>query len=121
MRPVDSTKFGQYFEQTGYVVPSPFKEYWNQRGGLTRFGYPLSPILVERGYLVQYFERARFEYHPEVTASAAYAVLDPQTQLGQLVELGLLIDEKLAREGRQFPPATPLTGLDSQYLRPDRP
>ena len=29
------------------------------------FGYPISEARQEGGFLVQYFERNRFEYHPE--------------------------------------------------------
>jgi pimeloyl-ACP methyl ester carboxylesterase len=45
--------------------------YWNRLGGLQQFGYPLSQPFMEKNsadgktYLVQYFERQRFEYHPE--------------------------------------------------------
>jgi hypothetical protein len=45
--------------------------FWNRLGGLAQFGYPLSQPFVEtskengKPYLVQYFERQRFEYHPE--------------------------------------------------------
>jgi hypothetical protein len=58
-----------YFPQTGYNVCAPFSSYWQQRGGLERFGYPITPAMEEavegRVYLVQYFERRRLEYHPE--------------------------------------------------------
>jgi pimeloyl-ACP methyl ester carboxylesterase len=45
--------------------------YWSRLGGLQQFGFPLSQPFMERSaddgraYLVQYFERQRFEYHPE--------------------------------------------------------
>ena len=45
--------------------------YWEQHGGLAQFGYPLTEEFIEvsptdgRSYTTQYFERARFEYHPE--------------------------------------------------------
>ncbi|PZS00744.1 MAG: hypothetical protein DLM69_06030 [Candidatus Chloroheliales bacterium] len=45
--------------------------FWQQLGGLAQFGYPLSQPFMEtskddgKAYLVQYFERQRFEYHPE--------------------------------------------------------
>ena len=61
---------GFYFEQTGHYVPGTFFNYWYTQGGLAQFGYPLSEMFAERLedgniYQVQYFERARFEYHPE--------------------------------------------------------
>ena|GEM_PF-1062866 len=56
----------QWFPATGYQVREPFLSFW-QRGGLERFGYPISPEFQEQNpddgqlYTVQYFERARFE------------------------------------------------------------
>ena len=46
-------------------LSGPFLRYWQADGGLAIFGYPISEELMEDGYLVQYFERNRFEYHPE--------------------------------------------------------
>ena len=54
--------------------------YWNSLGGLSQFGYPLSQPFHEvnkndgKTYLVQYFERQRFEYHPELKGTR-YEVL----------------------------------------------
>ncbi|MEO5951914.1 MAG: sortase, partial [Chloroflexia bacterium] len=47
-------------------------------GGLAQFGYPISEEFVEtledgKPYTVQYFERARFELHPE--NAAPYTIL----------------------------------------------
>jgi hypothetical protein len=57
------------FGETGQAVCGPFRRYWEARGGLVRFGYPLSPPFDDlnpgdgRAYTVQYFERARFAWH----------------------------------------------------------
>jgi hypothetical protein len=65
----DSTRM--YFEPTGHSLSGPFLAYWNRYGGLPIFGYPLSDEFQEvsttdgKTYTVQYFERARFEHHPE--------------------------------------------------------
>ena len=53
---------------TGYTVEGIFLDYWSRYGGLVRFGFPLSPAVrdpASGGLVVQYFERARFEWHPE--------------------------------------------------------
>src|SRR5690606_2856927 len=69
-----------YFDVTAHNVPEPFASYWESRGGLLRFGYPLTEAFEERSavdgnvYQTQYFERARFEYHPEY-AGTEYEVL----------------------------------------------
>ena len=55
----------QYFPQTGHRLGGSFLDYWRSHGGLPIFGYPISEEFVESGYTVQYFERNRFEYHPE--------------------------------------------------------
>ena len=53
-----------YFAATGHNVCGPFRNYWNQFGGLAVFGYPISEPFTENGVTVQYFERSRFELHP---------------------------------------------------------
>ncbi len=60
------TDEGSYFAETGYRVPPVFFAYWQNRGGLASYGYPLSPAYTNSsGMLVQWFERAEFELHPE--------------------------------------------------------
>jgi hypothetical protein len=60
-----------YFAETGHRLCGGFRGYWEARGGLWMFGYPISEEFEERNpdtgqvYIVQYFERARFEWHPE--------------------------------------------------------
>jgi hypothetical protein len=63
-----------FFPETGHSLAYGFKEYWEQHGGLYVFGYPISEEFQQGGYTVQYFERARFEYHPE-NAGTQYSVL----------------------------------------------
>ncbi|WP_240614562.1 ELWxxDGT repeat protein [Herpetosiphon llansteffanensis] len=64
----------QCFEQTGFCTDGRFLEYWRQNGGLEVFGYPLTTIETvynndsEMHFLTQQFERARFEFHPELAA-----------------------------------------------------
>jgi cell wall-associated NlpC family hydrolase len=59
------------FSQTGHMICGPFLAYWNNNGGLAQQGLQLTDVFGEKSladgkwYQVQYFERARFEYHPE--------------------------------------------------------
>ncbi|HEX3723372.1 MAG TPA: DUF4232 domain-containing protein [Nitrolancea sp.] len=53
-----------FYQQTGHGVCFGFRDYWQDHGGLSMFGYPISNEFTENGFTVQYFERARFEYHP---------------------------------------------------------
>ena len=56
-----------------------FSGVWRAKGGLVIFGLPLTqPITQPNGVIVQYFERARLEFHPDL-AGTAYEV-----QLGHL-------------------------------------
>ncbi len=59
------------FPETGHNVPAIFYGYWLSHGGLAQQGYPITDAKMEKNsvdgkeYLTQYFERARFEQHPE--------------------------------------------------------
>ena len=59
-----------HFAVTGHNVGPRFMAHWQANGGLEQFGYPLTEPFDQRledgrVYTVQYFERARFELHPE--------------------------------------------------------
>ena len=58
----------RFFPETGYWVCHGFRAYWERFGGLAVFGYPLTNEFVDptTGRVTQYFERARFEWHPGV-------------------------------------------------------
>ncbi len=82
-----------YFRETGHNLGGRFLEYWQQNGELAQFGYPLTEEVEEtlengQTYLVQYFERARFELHPE--NNAPYDVLLGQFGRGLLAQVDLL-------------------------------
>jgi hypothetical protein len=87
-----------FFSPTSHHVSdrAGFLTFWRENGGLLIFGYPLSEEIVEDGRVVQYFERARFEYHAE------YAGTDDQVQLS-------LLGRELAA-GRAFPDGAPADG-----------
>jgi hypothetical protein len=54
-----------YFPDTGHSLCLTFRDYYLQNGGLDRFGYPITEFTIEDGHIVQYFQRARMEWHPE--------------------------------------------------------
>jgi hypothetical protein len=71
--PVAALSGATFFDQTGHNVPPDFMAFWTANGGLAQFGLPLSEVSREKledgkEYEVQYFERARFERHPENAA-----------------------------------------------------
>jgi hypothetical protein len=92
------------FAETGYFVRGQFLDYWEERGGLFSYGYPISEQIEEDGWQVQYFERARFESHPE-NAGSEYEVL--------LGHLGRQLTYR-----RNFAPlaSTPVEGEGSAYF-----
>jgi hypothetical protein len=67
--PVDETEARRnnwiYFEQTGQAIAPEFGAYWMEKGGIERFGYPVSRPVYVHGILSQFFQRAVFEHHPE--------------------------------------------------------
>ena len=79
----------EYFEPTGHNVCGRFREFWHLHGGLAIFGYPITEAfdleLDGPSRTVQFFERARFEHHPENDAPndvllglLGYEVLGPR-------------------------------------------
>jgi hypothetical protein len=92
----------RYFSETGHTLRGSFRSYWESNGGLMRFGYPLTEEFAEmnhddgRTYTVQYFERARFEYHPEY-AGTQYEVL--LGLLGNWVTAGRQAEAPFVRTG----------------------
>lgn len=87
-----------FFPETSHTLRGEFRAYWQRQGGLPVFGFPISEEVRERGddgreYSVQYFERNRFELHPE--NAAPYNV--------QLGRLGDTILRKTGRDWYSFP------------------
>lgn len=68
-----------YFDVVAHTLRGEFRSYWESNGGLPVFGYPLSEEFSERNldleadFTTQYFERERFEWHPD--QSPPYRVL----------------------------------------------
>ena len=83
-----------YFGETGHAIAPQFWGYWSSHGleldgrrgktaqeSLALFGLPLSEAQVEvnptdgKPYLTQWFERARFELHPENAGTPSEVLL----------------------------------------------
>jgi|GEM_PF-1524077 len=78
--PKASPSAPHYFSQTGHAIAEQFWGYWrghgldlgdpgvSERESIALFGYPISEAQQEtisgRAVLTQWFERTRFEYHP---------------------------------------------------------
>ncbi|HVA25228.1 MAG TPA: hypothetical protein VMW62_12675 [Chloroflexota bacterium] len=88
--PADATH--QFFPQTNHTVSNAFLKFFASHGGIGVLGYPISeemPDVLTDGaiHTVQYFQRARMEYHPELAGKSGE------------VSLGLLGDETLKKMG----------------------
>lgn len=60
-----------------YRVCYAFRDFFEAHGGLAQFGYPISNFEIHHRRVVQYFQNARFEWHPELPR-------DQQVLLGDL-------------------------------------
>lgn len=69
----------RYFDTTQHYIGHGFKGYWESYGdakAMELFGYPLSEEFTDdRGITVQWFERARFEYQPDISNNGFGVVL----------------------------------------------
>ncbi len=100
--PTNTNSFNSiYYRQTGHYVKDAFLNYWLMDGGLNLYGYPITEETVINGVPVQYFQRARFEYHPDSTRPWKVEL----TQVGRLVT-----------QDRDFPPVDPATVGDRTYF-----
>ncbi|MDW8060896.1 MAG: hypothetical protein RMK01_12575 [Thermomicrobium sp.] len=100
--PVAAQEACTFFPESGHTLCGRFRSYWEHFGGLPVFGYPLTDEFVDpqTGRLTQWFERARFEWHPGAFPER-YDVL-----------LGLLGREVTIGREQELPfrPAQPLAG-----------
>ena len=57
---------GRYFKETGFRVnKDSFWDYFNRRGGIKTFGYPVSREFHFNGFEVQFFQRAVLQSTPD--------------------------------------------------------
>ncbi len=107
-----------FYPETSHRLCFGFKNYWNEHGGLPNFGFPISEEFDERNqeppagdgeiHTVQYFERARFEYHPEFKGTP-YETLLGLLGSEYLVENGAPEGATVPQPG-EFAPADLATG-----------
>ncbi len=95
----------RFFAETQHTIRGIFKQHWETHGEVPIFGFPISEEFVERDdsgheYIVQYFERHRFELHP--TNPAPYNV--------QISRLGDLVLQSRGWDWVTFPRSAPRAG-----------
>ncbi len=75
--PIEDTSTDcRIFPETGYQVCRSFLEYFESRGGVAQFGYPISNSEILNGITVQYFQKARFEFRPEFPSGQRVVLSD---------------------------------------------
>jgi hypothetical protein len=90
----------RYFPETGHNSPDIFATYWAAHGGIALFGLPITEPYLDNCLTIQWFERARFERHPENKDTPF------EVELGQL-----------GREVRPAdPPVAPTNTANSRYF-----
>jgi hypothetical protein len=91
--PVRAQTDERCFPETNYCISGRIREFWEQNGGLSVFGFPIGPQQEEtvegNSFQAQWFERNRLELHPE--NAAPYDVL-----------LGRLGVDRLQQQGRDW-------------------
>lgn len=74
---VGATSPGACRALNGFGVCYEFLAFFDRNGGLARFGNPLSAFEFQPdGRIIQYFERARFEWYPELPAGQNVKLAD---------------------------------------------
>jgi len=77
---LDSTQGCNFFPETGYQVCYSFLDFFKKYGGVAQFGYPISNFEDRNGRVVQFFQIASLEWHPELPPGKQVVVssLGPQ-------------------------------------------
>ena len=64
------------YPETKKRVCYAFLTFFDEYGGVGQFGYPISNFEVHEQRIVQYFQRARLEWHPELPTGQRVQVTD---------------------------------------------
>ncbi|NWJ45822.1 MAG: SBBP repeat-containing protein [Chloroflexi bacterium] len=117
---VYAAESSRYFPDTDKTVSGKFLDYWNNNGGLPVYGYPITNAQVEidpetnKSFLIQWFERARFELHPEFAGTRFEVLLG---LLGKdLRREALAVDPDFFPAGKIFDPSRP---KEQQWYLPE--
>jgi hypothetical protein len=76
-----------------------FLDFFIANGGIEQFGHPISNLESQDGRIVQYFQRARFEWHPQLPSGERVQLTD----LGRIYFDQQAIDKNLLRQKDNLP------------------
>lgn len=91
---------------TGYPVCFAFLDFYKANGGALQFGNPISPFEFHENLIVQYFERARFEWRAD----------RPEGQRVVLTDLGRLYFDQFGENPSHLKPVDPLDATINPIL-----
>lgn len=91
---------------TGYSICFAFLDFYKTNNGTTQFGNPISPFEFHENLIVQYFEKARFEWRAD----------RPEDQRVVLTDLGRLYFDQLDEDPAQLKPVKPLDATINAIL-----
>ena len=91
---------------TGYSVCFAFLDFFKANGGAAQFGNPISPFEFHENLIVQYFEKARFEWRAD----------RPEGQRVVLTDLGRLYFDQLGEDPAFLRPVSPLDATINPVL-----
>jgi hypothetical protein len=84
------------YPEADFPVCYAFLEFYEIYGGVAQFGKPISGIELQNDYKVQYFERTRLEFHPELPLGKKVVVADLGSAYFYLMKLDSLLLRPIA-------------------------
>jgi peptidoglycan/xylan/chitin deacetylase (PgdA/CDA1 family) len=97
-------QLSQYFNSTGHSLSGPLLHYYQQSGGQSRHGAPLTEILAVQGHYWQFFQNSVFEFDPRYIGTNKEV---------KLVPLGSMLAAH-----SDFPTVTPFVNTSNRWYFP---
>jgi hypothetical protein len=94
------------YPETGYPVCFAFLEFFDQYGGVSQFGYPISGFEYHENKIVQYFEKTRLEWQPWKVEGQRVVVSD----------LGRMYFDALGEDIGLLSPVKPLDSTNTNII-----
>lgn len=91
---------------TGFRVCFAFLDFYKLNGGTAQFGNPISPFEFHENLIVQYFEKARFEWRAD----------RPEGQRVVLTDLGRYYFDQLGEDATHLKPINPVDATINSIL-----
>src|SRR6266498_1837134 len=102
---IDNPSACQLFSN-GIRVCFAFLDFYKANGGTAQFGSPISPFEFHENLIVQYFEKARFEWRAD----------RPEGQRVVLTDLGRIYFDQIAEDQASLKPIQPLNATIDNIL-----